>query len=215
MKEYQSSFIDLARQVEALGFGEFTLKSGRISPYFFNAGAFCTGSALALMGRCYASAIVASGIEFDVILGPAYKGIPLAASVSIALADHHQRDVPWTYNRKEVKNHGEGGILVGAPLAGRVLVVDDVITAGTAVREVLGIIEVQGASCAGVAIGLDRQERGQGELSAIQEIEKEFNLDVVNIISLLDLIEYLSEEGGESTATLVAMQEYRARYGVA
>jgi orotate phosphoribosyltransferase len=214
MKEYQSRFIELARQVEALGFGEFTLKSGRKSPYFFNAGAFCTGSALSLVGRCYASAIVASGIEFDVILGPAYKGIPLAASIAIALADDHQRDVPWTYNRKEAKDHGEGGMLVGAPLQGRVLVVDDVITAGTAIREVLAIIQSQGASCAGVAIGLDRQERGYGELSAIQEIEHEFNLQVVNIISLQDLIEYLGEEGGDSAVTLASMQEYRAMYGV-
>jgi orotate phosphoribosyltransferase len=214
MKEYQSSFIELAQKMDALRFGEFTLKSGRNSPYFFNAGAFCTGSALAQLGRCYASAIIASGIEFDVMLGPAYKGIPLAASIAVALADHHGRDVPWTYNRKEAKAHGEGGSLVGAPLAGRVLVVDDVITAGTAVREVLSIIEAQGASCVGVAIGLDRQERGQGELSAIQEIEVEFELQVVNIINLLDLIEYLGERGSASAATVASMQDYRARYGV-
>jgi orotate phosphoribosyltransferase len=214
MKEYQSTFIELARQVDALRFGQFTLKSGRNSPYFFNAGAFCTGSALALLGRCYASAIVASGLEFDVMLGPAYKGIPLAASIAVALADHHGRDVPWTYNRKEAKDHGEGGMLVGAPLRGRVLVVDDVITAGTAVREVLSIIEAEGAHCAGVAIGLDRQERGQGELSAIQEIEREFQLRVVNIINLEDLIEYLYQQGGTAASLLNSMKEYRARYSV-
>jgi orotate phosphoribosyltransferase len=157
---------------------------------------------------------VASGLEFDVMLGPAYKGIPLAASIAVALADHHGRDVPWTYNRKEAKDHGEGGMLVGAPLRGRVLVVDDVITAGTAVREVLSIIEAEGAHCAGVAIGLDRQERGQGELSAIQEIEREFQLRVVNIINLEDLIEHLYQQGGTPASLLSSMKEYRARYGV-
>jgi orotate phosphoribosyltransferase len=214
MKEYQSTFIELARQADALRFGEFVLKSGRKSPYFFNAGAFCTGSALAQLGRCYASAIVAAGVEFDVMLGPAYKGIPLAASIAVALADHHDRDVPWTYNRKEAKDHGEGGLLVGAPLRGRVLVVDDVITAGTAVREVLSIIEAEGANCVGVAIGLDRQERGQGDLSAIQEIEQEFNLQVVNIINLEGLIEYLRRQDDTSTELLATMQAYRAHYGV-
>ena len=215
MQDYQSSFIELAQQVGALRFGEFTLKSGRNSPYFFNAGAFCTGSALASLGRCYAGAIVDCGLEFDVMLGPAYKGIALAASIAVALSDHHGRDVPWTYNRKEAKDHGEGGILVGAPLQGRVLVVDDVITAGTAVREVLSIIEGEGATCVGVVIGLDRQERGQGELSAIQEIEQEFDLPVVNIINLVDLIAYFRQQGGESAAMLASMQEYRAQYGVA
>jgi len=215
MENYQKAFIDLAREVDALKFGEFTLKSGRASPYFFNAGAFCTGEALAQLGRCYADAIVASGVEYDVMLGPAYKGIPLVAAVAIALADRHGRNVPWTYNRKEAKDHGEGGTLVGAPLQGRVLVVDDVITAGTAVREVLSIIESQKAICAGVAIGLDRQERGQGELSAIQEIEQEFSLQVVNIISLAELIEYLAQSGAEMEGVLDLMQDYRDRYGVA
>ncbi len=214
MQQYQERFIELARAQDALKFGEFTLKSGRTSPYFFNAGAFCTGAALAELGRCYANAIIDSGVEFDVILGPAYKGIPLAASIAVALADHHGRDIPWVYNRKEAKDHGEGGILVGAPLEGRVLVVDDVITAGTAVREVLALIEAAGASCSGVAIGLDRQERGAGELSAIQEIEQEFGLQVVNIVSLVDLIAYLESQGGDSGARLDAMRAYRAEYGV-
>jgi orotate phosphoribosyltransferase len=215
MENYQKSFIELARGVDALKFGEFTLKSGRKSPYFFNAGAFCTGVALSQLGRCYAQAIVQSGIEFDVMLGPAYKGIPLVASIAIALANDHGRDVPWAYNRKEAKGHGEGGVLVGAALQGRVLVVDDVITAGTAVREVLSIIDGQGASCVGIAIGLDRQERGQGELSAIQEIEQEFDLQVVNIVNLLDLIGYLQQLGGDSAETLGPMEAYRAEYGVA
>jgi len=215
MKDYQTTFIELARQVDALKFGEFTLKSGRTSPYFFNAGAFCSGSSLAALGRCYAEAIVESGVEFDVLLGPAYKGIPLAASVAIALSDVHGMDVPWAYNRKEAKDHGEGGVLVGAPLEGRVLVVDDVITAGTAVREVMAIIGAEGASCAGVAIGLDREERGQGELSAIQEIEQEFALQVVNIVGLRDLISYLEARGEDSRELLAPMLLYRSQYGVA
>ncbi|MDJ0877101.1 MAG: orotate phosphoribosyltransferase [Halieaceae bacterium] len=215
MEGYQSEFIELAREREALRFGEFTLKSGRVSPYFFNAGAFDTGAALARLGRCYADAIVAAGVEFDVLFGPAYKGIPLAASVAIALADQHGRDVPWAYNRKEAKDHGEGGVLVGASLASRVLVVDDVITAGTAIREALALISAEGGSCAGVAIGLDRMERGQGELSAIQEIENEYELQVVSIVNLVNLIEYLeSREGGDIPA-LAAMLEYRSQYGVA
>ena len=215
MKDYQTHFIELAREMNALQFGEYTLKSGRTSPYFFNAGAFCSGASLATLGRCYASAIIESALEFDVLLGPAYKGIPLAASIAIALADEHGRDVPWTYNRKETKDHGEGGMLVGAPLQGRVLVVDDVITAGTAVREVMSIIDAEGASCAGVAIGLDRQERGQGKLSAIQEIEQEFALQVINIVNLHDLINYLEERGGDSLEFLTPMLQYRSQYGVA
>ncbi len=214
MSTYQQRFITLARQQDALSFGEFTLKSGRVSPYFFNAGRFRTGAALAELGRCYADAIVASGVEFDVLFGPAYKGIPLAASVAIALADHHNRDIPWAYNRKEAKDHGEGGVLVGAPLVGRVLVIDDVITAGTAVREALGMIQQAGGSCAGVAIGLDRMERGLNELSAIQELEQERNLSVISIVSLVDLIAYLESEDSPG-ADLAAMEEYRARYGVA
>lgn len=215
MQEYEAEFIELAQAREALKFGEFTLKSGRISPYFFNAGAFDSGAALAQLGRCYARAIVASGIEFDVLFGPAYKGIPLAASVAIALADEHGRDLPWAYNRKEAKDHGEGGVLVGASLAGRVLVVDDVITAGTAVREALAMIEAHGGSCVGVAIGLDRMERGQGELSAIQEIESEYGLNVVSIVNLVKLIEYLETRGDREIPALEAMLEYRSQYGVA
>lgn len=214
LKPYQSDFIALARRCQALKFGEFTLKSGRKSPYFFNAGAFFTGSSLAELGRCYASAIVDSGLEFDVLLGPAYKGIPLVASVSIALAEQHGMDVPWVYNRKEAKTHGEGGVLVGAPLEGRVLIVDDVITAGTAVREVLQMIDAAGARCVGVAVGLDRQERGAGELSAIQEIQEQFDLSVVNIVSFQALIDYLEADPDTSPETLAAMLEYRSHYGV-
>ncbi len=168
---YQTEFIELARRCDVLKFGEFTLKSGRISPYFFNAGAFSSGRTLADLGRCYAQCIVDSGVHFDVLLGPAYKGIPLAAATAVALADHHGLDVPFAYNRKEAKNHGEGGMLVGAPLRGRVLVIDDVITAGTAVREVISMITDAGADLAGVVIGLDRQERGAGDCSAVQEVE--------------------------------------------
>ncbi len=213
MKDYQTSFIELARGVDALKFGEFTLKSGRQSPYFFNAGAFCTGAALAALGRSYAAAIVAADVEFDVLLGPAYKGIPLAASVAIALAEQHGRDVPYAYNRKEAKDHGEGGVMVGAPLEGRVLVVDDVITAGTAIREVMGIIEAHGATCAGVAVGLDRQERGQGELSAIQEIEREFEIPVISIVNLAHLIAYLGSLGATASDLLHSMEAYRSQYG--
>lgn len=214
MNVYQQEFIELARRYEVLKFGEFTLKSGRISPYFFNAGGFASGAALAALGRCYAERIVAAGLEFDVLLGPAYKGIPLAAATAIALADQHGRDVPFAYNRKEAKTHGEGGVLVGAPLRGRVLVIDDVITAGTAVREVIDMIEAAGASLAGVAIGLNRQERGAGELSAIQELEREYGIPVLSIIDISHIIAYL-EAAGDSQASLVeAMQSYRERYGV-
>lgn len=214
MKDFQLSFIELARSVDALKFGEFTLKSGRLSPYFFNAGAFCSGSALAALGQCYADAIVDAGVEFDVLLGPAYKGIPLAASVAIALSQSHGRDVPYAYNRKEAKDHGEGGVMVGAPLKGRVLVVDDVITAGTAIREVMAIVQAEGAICTGVAVGLDRQERGQGELSAIQEIEQDFDLQVISILCLQDLIGYLQNQGPQARQLLQSMEKYRADYGI-
>ena len=214
MQAYQKEFIELARQYEVLRFGEFTLKSGRISPYFFNAGAFSSGRALAALGRCYARRIVESGVAFDVLLGPAYKGIPLASATAVALADHHDIDVPFAYNRKEAKDHGEGGLMVGAPLQGRVLVIDDVITAGTAVREVIAMIEAAGATLAGVAIGLNRQERGAGELSAIQEVEQAYAVPVLSIVDMSHIIEYLETSGGGSEEALQGMQAYRQRYGV-
>ena len=213
MQAYQTEFIELAKEYQVLKFGEFTLKSGRISPYFFNAGAFDSGRALAALGRCYANRIAESGIEFDVLLGPAYKGIPLATATSVALANDHGMDVPFAYNRKEAKSHGEGGMLVGAPLKGRVLVIDDVITAGTAVREVIAMIEGAGAQLAGVAIGLNRQERGEGELSAIQELEQAYDVPVLSIIDMAHLITYL-EQTGDSADALEKMKEYRNRYGV-
>ena len=213
MEAYQTEFIDLARRYEVLKFGEFTLKSGRISPYFFNAGAFASGGALAALGRSYAQRIVDSGIEFDVLLGPAYKGIPLAAATAIALADVHGRDTPFAYNRKEAKDHGEGGVLVGAPLVGRVLVIDDVITAGTAVREVIDMISSAGAELAGVAIGLNRQERGAGNLSAIQEIEQTYDIPVLSIVDMNHIIQYLEADGGSESA-LEGMRAYRQQYGV-
>ena len=214
MQSYQTDFIELARQYDVLRFGEFTLKSGRISPYFFNAGSFDSGRALAALGRCYAERLVESGIEFDVMLGPAYKGIPLAAATAVQLAERHGRDVPFAYNRKEAKDHGEGGVLVGAPLKGRVLVIDDVITAGTAVREVIAMIEAAGATLAGVAIGLDRRERGAGELSAIQEVEQEYGVPVLSIIDMGHLIDYLTSANDAPDGALDAMRNYRSEYGV-
>ncbi len=214
MQQFQSDFIQLAREYEVLRFGEFTLKSGRRSPYFFNAGAFSSGRALAVLGSCYARRIVESGIQFDVLLGPAYKGIPLAAATAVALSSEHGMDVPFAYNRKEAKDHGEGGLLVGAPLRGRVLVIDDVITAGTAVREVLAMIEAAQASPAGVVIGLDRQERGAGEKSAIQELEDSHGIPVLSIVEMSHIIDYLEESGVAPEATIAAMKDYRERYGV-
>jgi len=214
MEDYQRAFIELARRYDVLRFGEFTLKSGRRSPYFFNAGAFATGGALATLGRCYARRIVDAGVEFDVLLGPAYKGIPLAATTAVALADHHDRDVPFAYNRKEAKDHGEGGLLVGAPLEGRVLVIDDVITAGTAVGEVIAMIEAAGARLAGVVIGLDRRERGQGERSAVQEIAERHGVPVLSIVHLGHLIDYLREREDAPAGALEAMLAYREQYGV-
>ena len=214
MQSYQSEFIELARSCDVLKFGQFTLKSGRVSPYFFNAGAFSTGRALAVLGRCYARSIVDSGIQFDVLLGPAYKGIPLAAATAVALVNDHDMDVQFSYNRKEAKTHGEGGVMVGAPLVGRVLVIDDVITAGTAVREVITMIEGAGASLAGVAIGLNRQERGEGELSAIQEVQKAFDVPVLSIIEMGHIIDYLASDEDAPQGALLAMREYRERYGV-
>ena len=214
MKAYQREFIDLARRYTVLRFGDFTLKSGRQSPYFFNAGAFDSGGALAALGRFYAQSIVDSGVAFDVLLGPAYKGIPLAAATAVALADVHGMDVPFAYNRKEAKDHGEGGVLVGAPLKGRVLVIDDVITAGTAVGEVVALIENAGAQLGGVVIGLNRQERGQGERSAIQEIEDRWQVPVVSIIAMQDIIDYLELSSDAPEGSLEAMRKYRTLYGV-
>lgn len=214
MQPHQLAFIELARQHDVLKFGEFTLKSGRISPYFFNAGAFSSGGALAELGRCYARAIVESGVQFDILLGPAYKGIPLATTTAVALADHHGVDIPFAYNRKEAKSHGEGGVLVGAPLQGRVLVIDDVITAGTAVREVIAMIAAAGAGLAGVVVGLNRQERGAGELSAIQEIEQAYAVPVLSIIDMNHIIAYLETGDASVEPSLRAMKEYRDNYGV-
>ncbi|CNF12449.1 orotate phosphoribosyltransferase [Yersinia nurmii] len=213
MKAYQRDFIEFALNKQVLKFGEFTLKSGRISPYFFNAGLFNTGLDLALLGRFYAAALMDCGVEFDLLFGPAYKGIPIATTTAVALAEHHQRDVPYCFNRKEAKDHGEGGSLVGSPLQGRVMLVDDVITAGTAIRESMEIIGAHGASLAGVMISLDRQERGRGEISAIQEVERDYHCKVISIVTLNDLITYL-EEKPEMADHLAAVRVYRENYGV-
>ena len=213
MQDYQRDFIRFAIDRGVLRFGEFTLKSGRTSPYFFNAGLFNTGTALAQLARFYAAAIVESGIAFDVLFGPAYKGIPLAAATAVQLAEQYQLDVPWCFNRKEAKAHGEGGSLVGSPLAGDVLIIDDVITAGTAIREVMQIIQAQGAKAAGVLIALNRQERGNGELSAIQEVERDFGIPVVSIVSLTQVLEFLANDT-QLKQHLPAVEAYRAQYGI-
>jgi orotate phosphoribosyltransferase len=213
MQSYQREFIEFAIEKGVLKFGEFTLKSGRTSPYFFNAGLFNTGDAIAKLGRFYAAAIEDSNIDYDVMLGPAYKGIPLATTTVVALANDFGKDVPYVFNRKEVKDHGEGGNLVGAPLAGRVLIIDDVITAGTAIREVMTLIDENGATPAATVIALNRMERGTGELSAIQEVERDYNMQVASIISLDDLVEYLEEQGGRD-AELTAIRAYRDEYGI-
>ncbi|WP_440054129.1 orotate phosphoribosyltransferase [Pseudoalteromonas sp. T1lg65] len=213
MKQYQKDFIEFALEKQVLKFGEFTLKSGRTSPYFFNAGLFNTGRDLARLGRFYASALEDAGIEFDVLFGPAYKGIPIATTTAVALADHHDKDVPYCFNRKEKKQHGEGGNLVGSALEGRIMLVDDVITAGTAIRESMEIIAANGADLAGVLIALDRQEKGKAELSAIQEVERDFNTKVVSIVKLSDLITYLEQQGGMDEH-LEAVKAYRDAYGI-
>ncbi|TDF83368.1 orotate phosphoribosyltransferase [Pseudomonas sp. H9] len=213
MQPYQRDFIRFAIDRGVLRFGEFTLKSGRTSPYFFNAGLFNSGSALAQLGRFYAAAIVDSKISFDVLFGPAYKGIPLAAATAVALAEHHNLDLPWCFNRKEAKDHGEGGSLVGAPLTGDVLIIDDVITAGTAIREVMQIIQGQQAKAAGVLIALNREERGNGELSAIQEVERDFGIPVVSIVSLTQVLEFLADDPALKQH-LPAVEAYRAQYGI-
>ncbi len=212
MANLQQQFLELALEREVLRFGEFTLKSGRTSPYFFNAGLFNTGGALARLGRFYAAALTDAGIHFDLLFGPAYKGIPLAAVTAAALYDEHGIDTPYAFNRKEAKTHGEGGSIVGAPLAGKVMVIDDVITAGTAIRESVEIIHAAGAELAGVIVALDRQERGQGELSAIGEVEREFGVPVISIATVADLMTLLESRG--ETQTLEAMRDYQRRYGI-
>ncbi len=206
------SFIQLCLDLGVLRFGEFKLKSGRSSPYFFNAGLFNTGHALAALGRHYADAIQQAGLAYDVLFGPAYKGIPLVTSAAIALADQHGRNVPWAFNRKEVKDHGEGGQIVGTPLSGRVLLLDDVITAGTAIREAVQIIQAAGARPVGVVLALDRQERGQGVLSAVQEVEQQLGLPVTSLLKLGDLITHLEASGDAQQCA--ALQRYRAAFGV-
>jgi orotate phosphoribosyltransferase len=213
MHKYKQQFIELALRHKALCFGEFTLKSGRVSPFFFNAGLFNTGGALAMLGSSYASALVSHGIDCDMLFGPAYKGIPLVASLAVALASEHGIDKPYAFNRKEAKDHGEGGNIVGAALKDDVLIVDDVITAGTAIREAVDIIETAGAKTCAVLIALDRQEKGQGELSAIQEVQRDYGIDVYSIITMTDLIDYLAASG-KSSEHLDAMHAYREQYGV-
>lgn len=214
MQPYQQQFIEFALARKVLKFGQFTLKSGRTSPYFFNAGLFNTGGDLARLGQFYAQALQHANIEYDLLFGPAYKGIPIATTTAVALADKHQTDKAYCFNRKEAKTHGEGGSLVGAPLQGRVMLVDDVITAGTAIRESMQIIQQHNAELAGVLIALDRQEKGQGELSAIQEVERDFNTQVVSIVSLADLISYLHQQP-EMAEHLAAIEQYREDYGIA
>jgi len=216
LQPYQRDFIAFAIEQGVLKFGEFTLKSGRVSPYFFNAGLFQTGRALAKLGRFYAQAIVDSSLKADVLFGPAYKGIPLAAVTAAALADHHDLDMPYSFNRKEAKTHGEGGNIVGAPLSGDILIIDDVITAGTAIREVMGLIEQSGARAGGVIIALDRQERGQGEQSAIQEVQSQYGMPVVSVVLLEQVLTYLEEQSGSDLSSHAeAVRAYRDRYGIA
>ena len=212
LQDYKHRFFDLALRKGNLSFGKFTLKSGRISPYFFNAGGFDDGASLSELATCYAAAIVQSGIGFDMLFGPAYKGIPLAAATAVALNDSHGRNVPYAFNRKEAKDHGEGGLIVGAPLAGKVLIIDDVISAGTSVRESIGIINAAGAKPAGIAIALDRQERGSGELSAAQEVQRDYGIASTAIAGLDDLIAFL-ERSGNDAVDLSAIQRYRDDYG--
>ncbi|MDP4768846.1 MAG: orotate phosphoribosyltransferase [OM182 bacterium] len=215
MKDFQSRFLHFVIDHEILRFGEFTLKSGRKSPYFFNAGLFNTGGKLAFLSRCYADAILDSKVDYDVLFGPAYKGIPLAATTVVALSSGHDIDKPYCFNRKEAKDHGEGGSIVGAPLAGRALVIDDVITAGTAIREAAQIITDNGATMAGIVVAMDRQERGTGELSAIQEVERDYGVPVISIIQLDHIIGYLEAcQNGELQKHLPAVSRYREEYGV-
>jgi orotate phosphoribosyltransferase len=211
MRDYQKDFISYALECGVLKFGEFQLKSGRISPYFFNTGLFNTGARLGKLGRFYAQALSHSGVEADILYGPAYKGIPLVSATAIAYAEIKSSDIPFAFNRKEAKDHGEGGVLVGAPLNGRVIIVDDVITAGTSVRESVDIIRSSGATPAGVLIALDRQEKGQDTVSAVQEVIRTFAMPVISIITLADIIDYISAEGGPF---LEAIKDYRRLYGI-
>jgi orotate phosphoribosyltransferase len=225
--DYQRQFLDMALSRQALRFGQFTLKSGRVSPYFFNAGLFNDGQSLAILGRCYAGALLHSQLQFDVLFGPAYKGIPLVASTAVAIADAQRRNVPWAFNRKEAKDHGEAGLIVGSPLQGRVVILDDVITAGTAIRESIELIRQAGAEAVGVALALDRQERGQGERSAVQEVESLFGIRCVTILTFSELIAALEERAASAHGLaagypglaptieqLTAMRTYRLEYGV-
>ena len=215
MQDYQRAFIDFVIRHEILRFGSFALKSGRTSPYFFNAGLFNTGEALAFIGNSYAAALAASGVEYDLLFGPAYKGIPLVAATATALAQQHGINKPYCFNRKEAKDHGEGGLTVGAPLQGRVLIVDDVITAGTAIREVMDLLQRTGATPAGILVALDRQERGTGSLSAIQEIRQQYGIPVICIISLEMIVTYLGRQQDPALAqSLAAVEAYREQYGV-
>lgn len=214
MQQYQREFIEFALEHEALRFGSFTLKSGRTSPYFVNTGQFRTGATLAGLGHFYAAAVAGwDGLHSDVLLGPAYKGIPLVAATAVQLANEFDLDLPWVFNRKEAKDHGEGGLFVGSPVAGRVLIIDDVITAGTAIREVIELVRETGATIAGVVVSVDRQERGSGEVSAIQELSSTYGIDVRAIVTMSDIIDYL-DETGRFAESLPAMREYRATYGV-
>ena len=213
MKDYQKEFIEFALEKEVLKFGQFTLKSGRISPYFFNAGLFNSGRDLARLGRFYAAALMDSDIDYDLLFGPAYKGIPIATTTAVALADSYDLDLPYCFNRKEAKTHGEGGSLVGAELQGKVMLVDDVITAGTAIRESMDIIQAHNAQLAGVLIALDRQEKGKAELSAIQEVERDYGAKVISIVQLSDLITYLQGKP-EMHEHLQSVQAYRDQYGI-
>ena len=212
MEQYQNDFVDFMLEIGALKFGEFTLKSGRVSPYFFNAGQFNQGNHLSQLGQFYAQAIEASGIKFDVLFGPAYKGIPLAAATAIALNDSFNRSVPYSFNRKEAKDHGEGGNIVGHPLEGDILIIDDVITAGTAIREAKDIIDANGAKTKGVVVALDRQEKGKGELSAIQEVENNFGIAVVSIINLSHIVDYLKANNDKNIISRI--ESYRSQYGI-
>ena len=212
MEQYQNDFVDFMLEIGALKFGEFTLKSGRVSPYFFNVGQFNQGNHLSQLGQFYAQAIEASGIKFDVLFGPAYKGIPLVAATAIALNDSFNRSVPYSFNRKEAKDHGEGGSIVGHPLEGDILIIDDVITAGTAIREAKDIIDTNGAKTKGVVVALDRQEKGKGELSAIQEAEQNFGITVVSIINLSHIVDYLKVNNDNNIINRI--ESYRSQYGI-